>query len=205
MVSFQKHTYISSLIRISTLSSLVSPHPPSSPHRLEVCRVQEYLHPFLDTPVAFFFLFTLWLAISYFCHFHTGVSFLSLLSPACPSVEYWQISRERHTWLYWVQTPPPGFFSLSVREQRWIYTTAALLMRISFCLNSAPVKGIKMDTRKRQAVYFTFSLYVHECARAQTLSYDCWVYGSEAVSFHRSWQMACYQPIYLHRGDWTIP
>lgn len=49
---------------------------------------------------------------------------------------------------------PPVFSSVSQRTE-WrgeIYSTAASLMMISFCLNSLPVKGMRTDTRKRQAL-----------------------------------------------------
>lgn len=49
--------------------------------------------------------------------------------------------------------PPPPVLVLSVSEWRGeIYGTGAMLMRISFLLNSLPVKGIRTNTRKRQAL-----------------------------------------------------
>lgn len=65
-------------------------------------------------------------------------------------------------------TPPPlpPVFSLSV-SKREVYSTAAMLMRISFCLNSLPVRGIRTDTHKCQT-YFTLTrsrafVCVHVC------------------------------------------
>lgn len=48
---------------------------------------------------------------------------------------------------------PPLVFSLSVSQRRGeIYSAAAMLMRISLCLNSLLVKGIRADNRKSRAL-----------------------------------------------------
>lgn len=76
--------------------------------------------------------------------------------------------RGRNTMTVFSPTPPPlpPVFSLSV-SKREVYSTAAMLMRISFCLNSLPVRGIRTDTHKCQT-YFTLTrsrafVCVHVC------------------------------------------
>lgn len=77
------------------------------------------------------------------------------------------LQRQKHNDCVQSNPPPlPPVFSLSV-SKREVYSTAAMLMRISFCLNSLPVRGIRTDTHKCQT-YFTLTrsrafVCVHVC------------------------------------------
>lgn len=166
-------------ISVSFFHSLPSPPLPSHPEVRKQSSAQEYLHRF-SPPTAISNVHCWGGAQSHasLFSFHwlkpVSLSLFLCLSRLFLCAILADQYRDRKTMNVFSPKhppPPPPVFSAVSQRTEWrgeIYSTAAMLMMISFFLNSRPVKGIRTDARKTSSsAYFTLtSCHVFVCMSA---------------------------------------